>query len=152
MTGIVEFLTARLNEDEQTARAATGKYRSPTWRVDGDDETLLIYPDDGSTGFTFDGPIAPHIARHDPARVLADVAAKRKIVEMHRPQYVSDDPDKHYGSHYEVIGSREILVRDEEPHLPNWCRTCQELSPCPTVRQLALPHADHPDYDPAWRP
>jgi hypothetical protein len=127
MAGLVEFLTARLDEDEQTARAATGKYRSPTWRVDGDDETLLIYPDDGSTGFTFDGPIAPHIARHDPARVLADVAAKRRVLERHAE----------CGTGYGYC--------DDGGHVVSG-------GPCPDLRDAVAPYADHPDYDAGWRP
>lgn len=29
--------------------------------------------------------------------------------------------------------------------------TCYEMA-CPTLRLLALPYADHPDYRPEWRP
>lgn len=32
------------------------------------------------------------------------------------------------------------------------CATCDEVGPCDTLRSLAVPYADHPDYDEAWRP
>jgi hypothetical protein len=58
-----------------------------------------------------------------PARVLAECEAKRRIVELAHKQF-----DK-----VPVDGVAE-LVFDE------------------VLVLLALPHADHPDYDPAWRP
>ena len=29
---------------------------------------------------------------------------------------------------------------------------CDEVFPCETVRLLALPYSQHPDYQKAWRP
>jgi hypothetical protein len=82
--------------------------------------------------------VAGHVVRHDPARVLAEVEAKRRIVEsaaeiMDRgafPEGVSDgrDPDE--------VESDEGLAALAEYHL----------------RLLALPYADHPDYREEWRP
>jgi hypothetical protein len=79
---ITEFLTARLDEDEAVARAASPGPWHPNAELD---EVLAM---DGITvadGFALSGPqtraTTEHIARHDPARVLADVEAKRRIVE-----------------------------------------------------------------------
>lgn len=55
---LVLFLRARLDEDEQVARASADS------RVD------LVYA----------SPYSEHIARHNPARVLRDVAAKRLML------------------------------------------------------------------------
>jgi hypothetical protein len=66
-----EFLTARLDEDEQIARAINGD----KWGWPG-----------ARSGF------AAHVARHDPARVLREVAAKRAILaECARSVECGDD-------------------------------------------------------------
>lgn len=60
-----------------------------------------------------------------PSRVLAECEAKRAIVELHAPE-----PGQH----------------------PDFCGHDLRQLPCSTLRILALPYADHPDFDPAWRP
>lgn len=71
-----------------------------------------------------------HIARHDPARVLAECAAKRAIIELH-------------------FECRWASV-------PSGCSVCRTLSsipdtyPCRTVSHLATVYADHPDYRQEW--
>jgi hypothetical protein len=67
-----------------------------------------------------------HIARHDPARVLAECEAKRRIVERH----------------YEVPAS-DIMWSS--------CPVCRETWPCPDLRALASVYADHADYREEWR-
>jgi hypothetical protein len=64
---------------------------------------------------------ATHIARWDPARVLAECEAKRRIVEL-----VLDRPIRDHGD----------------------CK-CES---CWTLRLVALPYADHPDYRAEWKP
>lgn len=80
MSPEIEFLTARYDEDEAVARAASSNEQ---WWVDGPTELTgkwWVY----DTGAKFDRhEIASHVARFDPARVLADIAAKRAILEMH---------------------------------------------------------------------
>lgn len=63
-----------------------------------------------------------------PARVLAEVDAKRRILAEH--------PWRH------------------EPDWPSGrqCRQCATEHPCTTLRLLALPYAGHPDYREEWRP
>jgi len=62
-----------------------------------------------------------------PSRLLAECEAKRRIIEVH----LSGDA---------------------------WCDHCSggehrgNPDACPTLRLLALPYADHPDYDETWRP
>ena len=89
---LIAFLTARLDEDEAAAKAS--------WPGPWDYETevggfgpvgcvLMPIPQHkgartGLTSFTplgtQDADTAAHIARHDPARVLREVAAKRAII------------------------------------------------------------------------
>jgi len=116
---LIEFLLARIADDEAYARNAFGDHNDvvPEWSeiwsgavniggnaVDGPE--LLL---------TNDSQVSRHIERWDPARVLAECEAKRRIVEELR----------------EAFGSRRVGL---------------------IFRQLALPYADHPDYDERWRP
>ena len=56
----------------------------------------------------------------------------------------------------EVEAKRAILAdhaTDPEVGCITSCKTCDaefSLYPCRTVRLLALPYADHPDYDQSW--
>jgi len=34
----------------------------------------------------------------------------------------------------------------------DWCVTCGDVRPCPTLRALASVYAAHPDYRQEWRP
>jgi uncharacterized protein DUF6221 len=123
---LVEFLTARLDEDEQSAHEAEdslGKLNMAwSFQPDGDlggkvlarDHYVMI-PKGTTT-------IAQHIARHDPARILREVEAKRRIIIEHHPVDPCDAHDVALGT----------------------------IS-CDTLRLLALPYADHPDYDERWR-
>lgn len=72
-----------------------------------------------------------HIARWDPARVLAECDAKQQIIAEHSVVYVPPP-----GSPYPVNDS---------------CPVCEQL-PCLTLRLLALPFADRPGYREAWKP
>lgn len=74
---------------------------------------------------------AAHIARHDPAHVLAVSAAHRRIVELHRDGRSGD-------------------------YIEPWCATCSDdedlvYLPCPTLRALASAYADHEDWREEWR-
>jgi hypothetical protein len=77
---LVDFLRARLDEDEAVARAATS---GPWSAVEGSSGAWWVeLPNLGDVALDLHGENARHIARHDPARVLADVKAKRAIVGL----------------------------------------------------------------------
>jgi hypothetical protein len=87
------------------------------------------------------GPCEP---AYDPAHVLAECEAKRQIVEMHDPQEGREDMPA-------VCSTCGGFVRR-----PDYLRGSTDSGyvipwPCPTLRALALPYADHPDYQEAWR-
>jgi hypothetical protein len=69
---LASFLLARYDEIEEVAREATAHH----WRLTGplDAEEL-------GDAWWMAGPDKRHMELHDPATVLADIAAKRKIVE-----------------------------------------------------------------------
>ena len=133
---LVAFLKARLEEAAQTARTLDGA----SWRSDtdvGDEYNIAVVLDSryeasiarcGVEGLD-DGEIrAEHIARHDPAHVLADVETKRQIIGWHAC-------DARRG-------------RDDER-----CTSCQEETYwCTTLRLLAVPYAGHEGYRAEWAP
>jgi hypothetical protein len=147
MTDIVEFLTARLDEREQIARQAVaelathrGDENMERWSTgelyrtdDGEATNIGVWFDDDSDCPVIDigvtrPTVGKHIARHDPAWVLADVATKRKLVGGYAA--ATDDRQRH---------------TDAARHL-GWTLLGE------VIQILAAADADHPDYDPAWRP
>ena len=81
---LIEFLRARLDEDEQVARAVDDRSEPWTgqWKVDAGalrtyNDWVLAFPHDRQP---LRLGLVEHWARHDPARVLAEVAAKRRIL------------------------------------------------------------------------
>ncbi|MFC9247766.1 DUF6221 family protein [Streptomyces sp. NPDC057136] len=133
MDDLVQFLRDRLDEGEAVARAATqGDW---VWSRE------FVTPP-GYHHRTI-GPLEPgdaaHIARHDPARVLREVEAKREILRWHStPHTVVDGFCADEGGPCTHRGEAE-------------CTLCGGTG-CPTLRLLALPYADHPDYQETWRP
>ncbi|MFD0902348.1 DUF6221 family protein [Actinomadura sediminis] len=77
MSDLVEFLRQRLNEDEQAARSAMVAL--------GAENGMPSWPDYQ----TYDTPeidtAQDYLTRFQPARVLAEVEAKRRIIEEHAP-------------------------------------------------------------------
>lgn len=150
MSAVVRFLLARLDEDEEGATAATqGPWRHvaknviETPGIDVTEADWGRYEDDGVT-LLHDYRIhcardqgawkeedAEHIARHDPARVLAEVAAKRAIVE-HFDRLLTGPEDGDEGSATVMLyGAAAILC---------------------AIRHLAAAYADHPEYRREWAP
>lgn len=123
---LVQFLRARLDEDERMARLAldqTGdNWRAYYKQIVATNPRFGEDPADATTS-----EVADHIARHDPTRVHAEVEAKRRIVALHCDAR-GGDPS---------CSSLDYPEKAED---------------CETLRLLALPYADHPDYRPEWRP
>ena len=120
---IVEFLNARLDEQERLAREALG------YETSDHDGPFLRHAVD------YLGPeLADHIAAHDPATVLARVAAWRAVIHQHG---IGD------GAHECPDGFMDSA--ETEPH------TGWELV-CMTQRHLASVYAEHPDYQQEWKP
>lgn len=138
----VQFLHARLEDDYDTARAASyggnGRWRQSAAPYDEsieDERGQTVVPD--SEGAPTQEESA-HIAAHDPARVLAEVEAKRRIVLRHSPHDMASPAHaatcerEHWG----------VLV----------CNHDGRTWPCPDLLDLASIYADHPDYRKEWRP
>ncbi len=140
---LTEFLLARIAEDEALARDAT---RGP-WELVDRGHSIKIVGDEPPYNslakwdqndlprglhWLSDAPDLVHIVRHDPARVLAECDAKRRIVEHLAETAAKCPPDD-----WPDEGGMELApLADQSRYL---------------LRLLALPYADHPDYQPEWR-
>lgn len=137
MSDLIEFLRARLAEDESAALAASGpKARFTQWDLSewhGREEPHSLIGQ-GTAGQPYalghftSSPIptvqAAHIARHDPARVLAEVEAKREVIRLAERAY------------------------DFAPTFTTGFASAMEQA----LRMFAQPFAGHPDYREDWRP
>ncbi|MGV9888413.1 DUF6221 family protein [Streptomyces sp. NPDC003395] len=134
MDDLVQFLRDRLDEDERVARAAAQAERTNTWSalpdsyggvLDGTGRRSLAV----GYGGVMEPEIAAHIARHDPARALAEVDAKRRLLEK------AADAERYSRTTWANAGSVGAASAYRA-----------------TLRLLALPYVDHPDYREDWRP
>ncbi|MET9465815.1 DUF6221 family protein [Streptomyces sp. NPDC006544] len=128
MDDLVQFLRARLDEDELIARdASVGAWTK------AEAPSIFVMSANGLVAETSAFTDARHIARHDPARVLAEVDAKRQILDVHASEDTGDPFD----------GCRTCSWRDYMDVLHvRW--------PCPTLRLMLTPYSDHPDYRAEW--
>jgi Family of unknown function (DUF6221) len=122
-----EFLKARLDEDE-----AAAKHASPAPWGGG-----RLYIQDAAGTFIAQAQFfedGRHIARHDPARALREVAAWRRIIELADD---ATDLDDQRDSEFRV-GPRDTTA---EPYIGDLIK-----------RAVAACWSDHPDYRETWRP
>lgn len=157
MVDLVQWLTARLDTDEQIAREATdGPWRNaPTARhhatASGRSEEAVFaaLPDVGVVIVAATGEAserrnlvnAEHIAAWDPARVLREIDAKRQLVKLHGRATLRAGGGAQYYATTTVCRSCEANLQFPE-----------ESWPCTTLRLLALPYADKPGYREEWAP
>lgn len=125
---LAEFLLARLAEDEQRAPEIHEAYCAS-----------FVELEEG--GYEFRSDVC---GCGVPARVLAEVEAKRAILADH----VNGNAGWDNGA-----------WADDDFPLPAYCVRCEDRKrhdaapwPCPTLRALALPYADHPECHPSWLP
>lgn len=139
-----ERWTAKYHEVRQVDRLAPGPGRKK--RLVADCGPANVYP-------------AAHIRRWEPARVLAECEAKRRIIEANRPgRPECDDLGNYTGMADRQCGDHRTTGQRA------WCHDCSEwcypTSPCvrcpnsaPTVLSLmSLPYADRPGYLAEWAP
>jgi hypothetical protein len=148
-----EFLLARIAEDEAAAHAASpgpwtygdiesvagGTIYDPTvaianvdWDVEPVDERIRRFRPEEQADAT-----GRHIARHDPAQVLADCAAKRALIDL--AFQVAAQIDGEWGCGHGADQIRQGLC------------SVMPVDDLPELRILAQPFAGHPDFDSAWR-
>lgn len=172
---LAEFLLARIAEDEAVALAASD---SP-WRTEGSkyvSGAYIISRGGGSVSHATEvtTPDAEHIVRHDPARVLAECEAKRRIVELLDYERSPGHPCAHSVPcpSCGALAGHVCLAGGEVGHPSTYVHAAREgaafqsmligsggrrpihsFQPADSVlRALTLPYADHPDYRDEWRP
>jgi hypothetical protein len=121
-----QFLLARIAEDKRIATDAAAASGRDDWT-----------PDDVPGDSRLVGSAAELVARYDPARVLAECTAKRKLVLA----CMEARPDLAF------LGTRPSGLADW-PLSPSGPHQLAAL----TLAVLAMPYADHPDYHDEWRP
>jgi hypothetical protein len=137
--GITEFLLARFDEDEKLANdAGAGAWQTADnglgqqLRIVGDN--FEIYDEAGHNEAQ-----AEHIARHNPARILREVEAKRAILAEHRQV-----------SGFE--GTGDFATGCETCHGDPTSGETEGRGLCGTIHALAAAYTDHADYDASLRP
>lgn len=137
MVDLVQWLRAQLDEDERIARAVEDRSApwDGQWMADGNSAVrtlnghVLFYRHD-------ERPLKPglteHVARHDPARVLREIDAKRRIIDeiVPRMNQMDDQLEAEFGT-----------PRNPEPYESG-----------NLLRLLALPYADRDGYREEWAP
>lgn len=111
---LVTWLHQQLDKDERSAWDST--------------EPFLFGDRTGMQGLH--PQIRTYFRRWVPARIHAEIAAKRAIIDRHNPGHGL------YCAECRLDGNPHLMAR--------W--------PCWYMRVLALPYADHPGYRQEWRP
>jgi len=100
VSDLIAFLRARLDEDEAAARVAEEEIGDARWRqsscaiVAVADPSTLPKPPFGLAGLVTDAMVTEciwHAVRWDPARVLAEVTAKRAVLALCEPWGLAED-------------------------------------------------------------
>lgn len=116
---LTEFLLARIAEDEAVARLAESRRRDHLWVVTGMDDAVGV--------------------DYDPARLLAECEAKRRIVRT-----LFDT---------ETLATVEYaLGRGSGSTLGSWQQIGHRQGLEEVVSILAAVYSDHPDYRQEWKP
>jgi hypothetical protein len=114
----VAFVEARLDEDERVAEGAarTDDGRGGAWVAAG-------------LRSTYDARVDDHIARHDPARVLRDVAAHRRLLAWYAEALEFEQ--RTMPAFQVPFVTREVLEK--------------------VLHTLAASWSNHPGFRPEWR-
>jgi hypothetical protein len=108
---LVKFLRDRLDETARKAEAA----KPGPWHADGG-SVYASHPTDEVVGYT---ESAEHIAEHDPARVLAEVDAKRRIIAECVNAYDQDSRGMAWMAD-QVLGMLALPDRDHPDYRQEW--------------------------------
>lgn len=156
LPNLIAFITARLDEDERTALAATrNTWVVESWTNNNGVEFLSVLADydQGAPAFAIKSDAdAAHITRHDPARVLRDVQGTRAILDAVSSWRHYSCQDGYYSCSQaaEENGFHSDEACADEDRVGEPCDCGLEARQLAILRPLALPYADHPDYRAEW--
>lgn len=131
---LTDFLLARFAEDEAAAREAlrgaqpNDRFVARLW---GDEKPLVV--------------------TCSPERVLAECEAKRRLIALAFEHAATIDGE--WGCCHDAEALKTRIVKADGPWegdepLPDDCSAADSATPY--LLALALPYAQHPDYNPAW--
>ncbi|MFE2710666.1 DUF6221 family protein [Streptomyces mirabilis] len=140
MDDLVRWLGEQLDEDERIAKmASAGPWTRHVGRITGGPEGRVLVAQQAQAWN------ADHIARHDPARVLREIEAKRRLLD-----------DYTVTARIRDEAAARIKAAGDHPDpkdLETWDRAQREAAILEgPVRLAALPLADRPGYREEWRP
>lgn len=111
---LIAFLSARIDEDQVAAESAAAN------------ETWVAWYESTLQAWDFDDAVNEYVLRLTPARMLAEVKAKRRIISE----------------------CEKLLTTRKSSSEPDWAA---DLLADDVLRMLASIYADHPDFEPSWR-
>jgi hypothetical protein len=165
---LATWLLEQVADDEQVARAASlgpWSLNSETFAeaIHAADDTAVVAGGRwGGEGSVFDSiDDARHIVRWDPAHVLAECDAKRRILAEHEPEWQTVEwPHDQNGKGEALCCPRCQNAEHTEWHppfgkagvLPEGFVSGYVLAPCLTLRILASVYVDRPGYREEWKP
>lgn len=129
MDDLARWLGQQLDEDERIARGADpGPWKSESLGRHDQAAIKLAAP---TSLIQFDGSRAAangmHVSRHDPARVLREIDAKRQLLNLYAEVAANDVDDVEYAN--------------------GWANALGVA-----VRLLAAPYSDRPGFREEWSP
>jgi Family of unknown function (DUF6221) len=138
---LVEFYAARLDEDEAAAKEAA-EDSGAEWSRNPEGLSGIVVAGGEIVVYDEGRPTeaeADHIARHDPVRVLREVAAKRAILAEYKEslQFPYDLPEG-------IADGRDDDERERDAYLIDVLDG--------VVRHLAAVYSGHPGYREEWKP
>lgn len=127
MEDLITWLRACLDDDEETAKAATP---GPWKAINADEYGAEVHTADGRTAVACSregGGVgledALHIARHDPAAVLEDVEAKRAVLDEYESAirfYAENTSPMTPDVETRGLGTAITLLARAYRHRPGW--------------------------------
>ena len=133
---LVEFLTARLDEEQAAAEEALRRTTTTRRMVRGQWVEDTVQPPEWRR------------SAWPPARVLAEVDAKRRILASYTEAVLVRDEATQW-----AMSPSPVITNPGADGVERWTRARDAAFFLePAIRLLAQPYASHPDYDEAWRP
>lgn len=156
---IMAFITARRNEDEAAAKAAgDGSVAGYRWQeVDpvyhpgligtGTGDVVIFNRGTAAYAASPSPGQAAHIARHDPARALRTIRAKRPIIGEQTCDHAPIE--SMYGTVCRTCVDWQDAPWDDGGET-EFGIAIPQTWPCRVARSEAAAWSDHPDYRPEW--
>lgn len=128
MNELIEFLT-KCNDEDETAAKEAG-FPDAEWFTDLGDPGTVYADHENPWGIIEAGSdLAPHIAFHDPARVLRECAARRRVIERHSP-------------HGTVCSACAFWIEGDPSYV---------TFPCAELLDSVQSYVDRPGFKDEWR-